>query len=121
MAVQYLASAECLRGRGTGASDCMTPSMTGANKVASPALPPRLVPRPRLIAALNSGASGPLTLIAAGPGSGKTVLMSSWVNGRSARTAWLSLDAPDNHPSRFWPLVGEALFAAAIVDETDAF
>ncbi len=91
---------------------------------------PRLdtVPRPRLLARLNTGlaANCKLTLISAPAGFGKTTLLSSWIAGlrlpvedgaqtgaatqatgqnpKSAipnRVAWLSLDERDNDPVRF--------------------
>ncbi|MGX7678979.1 LuxR C-terminal-related transcriptional regulator [Jatrophihabitans sp. DSM 45814] len=99
----------------------MGASSAVASKVSPPSLPPHLVPRPRLAARLNGGARGPLTLVSAGPGSGKTVLLSSWVASVNMPTAWLSLEAPDNDSKRLWPMVGEALLAAGIVGETDSF
>jgi LuxR family maltose regulon positive regulatory protein len=43
----------------------------------------------------------------AGPaGSGKTVLLTEWIQGRpDLRVAWVSLDAMDNRPARFWKYV----------------
>ena len=62
-----------------------------------------LVPRPRLIERLKTGLQGPLTLISAPAGSGKTTLMSAWRTGpgHNVPTAWLSLDVLDNDPARF--------------------
>lgn len=79
------------------------------SKLAPPPPPARLVPRPRLT---NAVASRPLTLVSAGAGSGKTVLLSTWAAQSTVPTAWLSLDASDNEPGRFWPLVETALRAA---------
>lgn len=93
----------------------------GSSKLAPPSLPPRLVSRPRLTTMLDSGTTGPLTLVAAGPGSGKTVLLSGWAARSNLPTAWLSLDAEDNDPVRFWTLAGEAMLAAGIVGQTDGF
>lgn len=65
---------------------------------------PNLVPRSRLIKQLNEGLRGPLTLIAAPAGYGKTTLMAEW-NARKnldLPMAWLSLDGSDNDPARFW-------------------
>ena len=78
-----------------------------------PALPAKHVPRPRLIAALESAVEGnPLTLICAGPASGKTVLLTEWSRSRPRRLVWVSLDPADNSAAAFWPLVGEALLQA---------
>jgi LuxR family maltose regulon positive regulatory protein len=70
---------------------------------------------------LDEAIRGPVAIIAAGPGSGKTVLMSTWAGTANMPAAWLSLEAPDDNPERFWSLVGEALLAAGIVAETDSF
>jgi LuxR family maltose regulon positive regulatory protein len=72
----------------------------------------RLVPRPRLIARLQEGLCGPLTLLAAPPGCGKTSLVSAWhasPQGRSIPLAWVALDAADNDPVRFWSYTLHAL------------
>ena len=47
---------------------------------------------------------GLLTLIAAPAGYGKTTLMGEWHAGKGhdVPVAWLSLDASDNDPARFW-------------------
>ena len=72
---------------------------------------PRLLARENLIEALSEGLSLPLTLVYGPAGSGKTMLVAQW--RASAReelpVAWLSLDADDNDPARFWIYVIEAL------------
>jgi LuxR family maltose regulon positive regulatory protein len=52
-----------------------------------------------------------LTLISAPPGAGKTTLLAEWhaAPEESRPFAWLSLDADDGDPVRFWTLVIEAL------------
>jgi len=83
---------------------------------------PNVVLRPRLIARLNQGLHGKLTLISAPAGFGKTTLVSVWLQSierraqsveqlhdapalRSTfyarRSAWLSLDEADSDPTRF--------------------
>jgi LuxR family maltose regulon positive regulatory protein len=74
-----------------------------------PSIPRGYVRRARLVAKLNRGCSASLTLIAAGPGSGKTVLLSDWARSQSTPVAWVTLVPADNEPRRFW---GQ-LFAAA--------
>jgi LuxR family transcriptional regulator, maltose regulon positive regulatory protein len=59
------------------------------------------VERPHLLARLDAGLSGKLTLVSAPPGFGKTTLVSEWIRGCDHPTAWLSLDKNDNDPSRF--------------------
>jgi LuxR family maltose regulon positive regulatory protein len=68
-----------------------------------------LVSRPRLLAQLDDGFSGPVTLIAAPPGFGKTTLLSDWIAQRKVRAAWVSLSPDDDDPARFWAYVIAAL------------
>jgi len=62
---------------------------------------PNAVTRPRLLARLDAGLHGRLTLVSASAGFGKTTLVSAWVSGGGRPVAWLSLDAGDNDPTRF--------------------
>lgn len=73
--------------------------------------PPRvrtaLVERERLFSRLDDGRECALTLLCAPAGAGKTTLVSQWLNARQEqrpleRVAWVSLDAADNDPLRFW-------------------
>ena len=91
-----------------------------SSKVAVALPPSHVVSRPRLNDRLNEGVRGPLTLVAAGPGSGKTVLVSDWATAQTLPTAWVSVEASDNDPHRFWTLVGQALATSGIVSEADA-
>jgi DNA-binding LacI/PurR family transcriptional regulator len=79
-----------------------------------------LVARPHLAKRLEEGlcAGHKLTLISAPAGFGKTTLLSEWIHSRTAGAkpegsapgvAWLSLDAGDNDPTRFWAYVIAAL------------
>jgi LuxR family transcriptional regulator, maltose regulon positive regulatory protein len=94
--------------------------------LAAPAAPPQLLatklfvpparatlaPRPRLFARLQAGLRGKLTVVAAPAGFGKTTLLSAWratVPGGAAPFAWVSIDAADNDPLRFWSYVIAAL------------
>jgi LuxR family transcriptional regulator, maltose regulon positive regulatory protein len=92
---------------------------------------PNLVARPRLLARLQAGLRGKLTLLVAPAGFGKTTLLSAWIadcrlqiadcsrvnpklqppisNPQSPQVAWVSLDAGDNDPARFWSYVFTAL------------
>ena len=79
------------------------------SRVCVPQLPLRHVPRPRLLAELDYGADRPLTLLSAGPGAGKTVLLTDWVRRGGAKVAWLSPTAADAEPRRFWRLLESAL------------
>ena len=73
-----------------------------ATKLNVPGLRPDLVPRPRLAARLDEGRGRGLILACAPAGYGKTVLLAEWARGGRHPVAWLSLDAGDNDPARFW-------------------
>ncbi len=98
-----------------------------STKLSPPRLPITLVERFRLLEDLKAVCAYPLTLVSASAGSGKTTLLSAWAaasgaqqisRGREQRAegmvaeqavAWLSLDALDNDPIRFWASVIAAL------------
>ena len=79
------------------------------SRVIVPQLPPRYVTRPRLLARLDSAADRPLTLLSAGPGAGKTVLLADWVRRGGVPVAWLNPTPADAEPRRFWRLLESAL------------
>jgi ATP/maltotriose-dependent transcriptional regulator MalT len=90
-----------------------------ATKLHIPTVRPRTVSRPDLIHMLEVGRRGRLTLVCAPPGSGKTSLLSQWqIACTAARFGWISLDAADNDPVRFWDGVLAAL--AAVQSELGA-
>jgi LuxR family transcriptional regulator, maltose regulon positive regulatory protein len=60
------------------------------------------VPRLRLVEALDEGLARRLILVCGPAGSGKTALLADWARRGSRPVAWLSLDAGDNDPARFW-------------------
>jgi ATP/maltotriose-dependent transcriptional regulator MalT len=74
---------------------------------------PGLVPRPRLEARITEGLCGPLTLITAPAGFGKTTLVASCVASCGMPMAWLSLDKDDNQAGRFLS------YLVAALQETD--
>ena len=73
-----------------------------ATKLNVPGVRPGLVPRPRLAQRLDEGRGRGLVLACAPAGYGKTVLLAEWVRRVRHPVAWLSLDAGDNDPARFW-------------------
>src|SRR6266545_723510 len=83
-----------------------TPILT--TKLYIPPVRPNWVPRPRLIKRLDQGLQRKLTLVSAPAGFGKTTLIASWLHGlgdqeqTAPRVAWLSLEADDNDPYRFF-------------------
>jgi LuxR family maltose regulon positive regulatory protein len=82
-----------------------------------PPLPPLHVSRPRLVSALNDAHDQPLTLLSAGPGAGKTVLLSDWAHQRDAPVAWLTVTPAENEPRRFWRLFLSAVRAGKTSDD----
>ncbi len=80
-----------------------------ATKLHVPGARPGLVARPRLAEALGEGLARGMVLVCAPAGFGKTALLADWVRSGNRRVAWLSLDAGDNDPVRFWRHVLAAL------------
>jgi ATP/maltotriose-dependent transcriptional regulator MalT len=80
-----------------------------ATKLHLPRPRPEFVPRPRLAVALGEGLARRLILVCAPAGSGKTVMLADWARSGGRPVAWLSLDAADNDPVRFWRHVVAAL------------
>src|ERR1700741_2648580 len=68
-----------------------------------------VVPRPGLFERL--GTSARVTVLSAPPGSGKTVLLRSWMvePGRADRVAWVAVGRGEQDPQRFWLSVLGAL------------
>ncbi|MFB9236041.1 LuxR C-terminal-related transcriptional regulator [Plantactinospora siamensis] len=74
-------------------------------------VPETLIDRGRLHRLLDAGAAGPVTLVRAPAGWGKTVLLSAWRRaGGGGPAAWLTLE-PADPPDRCW-----AYLAAALAD-----
>ncbi len=81
-----------------------------ATRLAIPPARADLVARPRLTGQLGAGEAGKLTLITAPAGSGKTTLLVECLATHNiSNVAWLTLDAGDNDPTRFWAYVIAAL------------
>ncbi len=76
-----------------------------ATKLHMPGQRPGFVARPRLVGALGEG----LVLVCAPAGFGKTALLADWLRAGAWPVAWLSLDAGDSDPVRFWRHVVAAL------------
>ncbi|HEY7063386.1 MAG TPA: LuxR C-terminal-related transcriptional regulator [Chloroflexota bacterium] len=73
-----------------------------------------MVARPALFARLSAAVAGGVTLISAPAGSGKTVLLRSWIDaaGLADRVAWVSVERGERDAQRFWLAVVEKLRAA---------
>jgi LuxR family maltose regulon positive regulatory protein len=81
------------------------PAMTTAHH------PHSLVERTKLFELLEAGLAGGIALVAAPAGSGKTILLRSWVEvaGLRDRTAWVSVERGERDPQRFWVSVVASL------------
>jgi LuxR family maltose regulon positive regulatory protein len=73
-----------------------------ATKLRAPPSQPGFAPRPRLVERLDEGLARGLILVCAPAGFGKTALLADWAHHSRRPVAWLSLDAGDNDPARFW-------------------
>jgi LuxR family maltose regulon positive regulatory protein len=83
------------------------------SKLSPPRLHTFLLDRSRLFALLDAGQECPFTLLSAPAGFGKTTLVCQWIAARRARldfpsVAWVSLEAADNDPLRFWRYLSAA-------------
>ncbi|WP_435818504.1 LuxR C-terminal-related transcriptional regulator [Micromonospora lupini] len=89
----------------------------------TPTVPPEpVVARPRLLRRLDEGAAGPVTLVAAPAGWGKTTLLASWVRliepGTTSSPAWVSVEAGDDG-DRLWAYLAAALRTATGAADDD--
>ena len=76
------------------------------------------VARRGLFERLSAGSPAGVTLVSAPAGSGKTVLLRSWVDdsGLADRVAWLTVERDQRDPQRFWLAAVEKLRAAVGAD-----
>jgi LuxR family maltose regulon positive regulatory protein len=95
--VQVTDGASAAAGAATSERDALL-----ATKLNVPGLRPDLVARPRLAQRLDESRGRGPVLACAPAGYGKTVLLAEWVRRGRHPVAWLSLDAGDNDPARFW-------------------
>jgi LuxR family transcriptional regulator, maltose regulon positive regulatory protein len=87
------------------------PNVIPATKLHIPRVRAGIVSRDELVQVLVRGRAGKLTLLNAPAGFGKTTLLAQWCASASEEGsfAWLSLDAADNDPVRFWTCAIDAL------------
>jgi LuxR family maltose regulon positive regulatory protein len=82
-------------------------------KLHLPYIRPELVQRPRLQEKVAQGLHGPLTLVTAPAGFGKTTLIASSIKDCGMKAAWLSLDKKDNQTEHFLQYLIAALQAVS--------
>ncbi|HMD88608.1 MAG TPA: LuxR C-terminal-related transcriptional regulator [Anaerolineaceae bacterium] len=70
-------------------------------KITVPRISPEFVHRQRLTERIDRGVQGPLTIVSAPAGFGKTNLLVDWVKNTVLPVAWFSLDNDDNTLPRF--------------------
>jgi LuxR family transcriptional regulator, maltose regulon positive regulatory protein len=80
-----------------------------ATKLHIPPSRPDFLTRPGLLQRLTQATARELTLVCAPAGFGKTTLLAGWARASRRPVAWLSLDAGDSDPARFWRYVAAAL------------
>lgn len=69
----------------------------------------KMLHRPRLHRLIQNGLAGPLLVMLAGPGYGKTQAMVDYAGKIDADVLWLRLGALDNLPSHFWGHLQDAM------------
>lgn len=79
-------------------------------KLSWPGLRSELLPRPRLVAALDALAERRVIVVSGPAGAGKTVAVAQWLAAREQALAWVTLDETDADPST---LVRDVLGALA--------
>lgn len=90
-------------------SDVLTEQPLLRTKLTAPQIPSQFVHRPRLTERISRGVRGPLTLLAAPAGFGKTNLLIQWTEETNLPVAWLTLDRDDNDFGRFFRYLITAL------------
>jgi LuxR family transcriptional regulator, maltose regulon positive regulatory protein len=81
-------------------------------KLTRPPVRSEHIARAELVQRLRGDTERALTVLAAPPGFGKTTLLAAWL-AEADRVAWLSLDADDNDPARFFLYAVAALRSVA--------
>ena len=104
-------------GVSTLAGTVATAHEPGEQRFVIPAESDRLVRRSRLFEGLEHGVSGPLTLVSAPAGTGKTALVSAWAARVRARgpVVWVTLEAKDETRECFWASIATGMARCGVV------
>src|SRR5215467_401332 len=111
-AADMLSAARAIRPQPPSTSTSMPTIHLLTTKLSVPPARSNIIARPWLTQLVHAAIRGPLTVIAAPAGWGKTTLLHAWHAEASRKhwpLAWVSLDAGDNDPIRFWTYVISAL------------
>jgi LuxR family transcriptional regulator, maltose regulon positive regulatory protein len=102
---------------GIAATEPRSPPAIARARISPPRPAAGIVERRRLFDALDTAVGKPLTVVTGPPGAGKTLLLSSWLAEceQPGKTAWLSLEAGDSRPARFW---GAVIDSVGVAGET---
>src|SRR5262249_12360652 len=94
-------------------------SRPDVHATAVPRLVAGMVERPRLFALLDHGS--PVTLVSAPAGSGKTMLLSSWLRSVAPvdAVAWVSVERDESDTTHFWATVMDALRDSGAITPDD--
>ena len=94
---------------------------TGMGFRTSPPVVPRgFVQRPRVDRLLDRAVAGPVTLVSAGPGYGKTLALADWAQRTALRVAWLSVEPSDDSLPGFWSALIASLRAGGAAEPGSA-
>lgn len=80
-----------------------------SSKITMPHHSPTLIERTQLFDLFDQHIHVKLTILRAPAGYGKTSILSSWLKNKKETTAWVSLDAADNDPIRYWTYILHAM------------
>ena len=81
------------------------------SKTTVPSPSAMVIDRARLNELLQPRHSSRITIVRAPAGYGKTTILSQWVSQFQEAVAWLSIDATDNDPIRFWKNLIRTVYA----------
>ncbi|MEU4566981.1 LuxR C-terminal-related transcriptional regulator [Micromonospora sp. NPDC023956] len=79
-----------------------------ASRLTAPPLPEPVVHRPRLLRRLDAGTDGPVTLVRAPAGWGKSTLLAAWARTAGSTPTWLCVE-PGDTAARLWSYLAAAL------------